>query len=86
MVSIYKCGKCLWIAWYQQGKIIRQPLKLIDTRENRKLAEQIILEKELELTRKNFARATNNILFSNAVYYFPLYKNLIVEKNSLHWF
>ncbi|MEP0861634.1 MAG: DUF3596 domain-containing protein [Ignavibacterium sp.] len=78
MATIFKRGKILWIAWYQQGKVIRKWLKLIDTRENRKIADQIRLEKELELSRKQFAKATNNILFSDAVYFISCSINILL--------
>jgi integrase/recombinase XerD len=84
MASIYKRGKYLWIAWYQEGKILRKSLKLIDTKENRRIAHQEKLKLELELSRKNFARQTNNIYFSDAVYSFLLKKNLLKDNKSVY--
>lgn len=84
MATIYKRGKYLWIAWYQQGKVIRKSLKLPDTVQNRKIAKEIKLQKELELKRKQFARATNNILFSDCIYSFLLDRNLINDNKTLY--
>lgn len=84
MATIYKRGKYLWIAWYQEGKVICKSLKLLDTKQNRKLAEEIKLQKELELKRKQFAKATNNLLLSDCMYSFLFEKNLHNNNKSLY--
>lgn len=85
MAYIFRRGKYLWIGYYINNQLIRESLKLVDTKQNRIIAHQIRLQKELEISKKIFSIKTNNILFSDAVYYFMQHKKLLDERKSLYW-
>lgn len=84
MASIYKRGKYLWLTWYQDGRVFCKSLKLLDTKQNRKLAQEIKLQKELELKRKQFAKATNNINLSDCIFHFLHSKKLLNDSRTLY--
>lgn len=85
MARIFIRGRILWLGYYNQGKEKSYSLKLINTKLNRKLAEEIKLKKELELKQRTFALATNNIMLSDAVFHFMLSKNIDNDYRTVYY-
>lgn len=87
MARIFKRGRILWIGYYNPAtkKEQQESLSLIDTKLNRKLAEEIKLKKELELKQRSFALATNNIMLSDAVFHFMLSKNIDNDYRTVYY-
>ena len=74
MARIFNRGNILWIYYHHNNKAYRESLKLTDTKQNRRLAEELLLQKKLELRRSTHYRSTNNILLSDASNLFILDK------------
>lgn len=84
MATIYIRGKYYWIGYYD-NKWIQKSLHLPATKENKIIAEQIRLQKELDLKRKQFAIATSNLMLSDAYFQFMMSKNIKQEKQSVYY-
>ena len=74
MARIYTRGKTLWIYYHYNNKLFRQSLGLKNNKQNRKLAEEMLLQKQLELKRRNHYAQTGAMLFSDAAAEFIIHK------------
>lgn len=83
MASLYTRGKTIWMRWYQGGRQQYVSTKLPDSREGWKLARKLKLEKEFELSRKEYVIRHNKITLSEAYQKFDRDGNYRIAFNKL---